>query len=106
MEALAGEWVLPGNYTFQDVRKLVKTRLHIAKRMQNFVVKDTVVKMNDTLDSYGEKFHVTLVISKRTCLICGQTHKLKACSACMNTYYCSSECQREDWPVHRNTCCA
>jgi len=26
------------------------------------------------------------------------------CSQCMRTYYCSRECQREDWPLHKQSC--
>ena len=39
------------------------------------------------------------------CNACGlETSKASACSACNNTYYCSRDCQRHDWKVHKRTC--
>lgn len=28
----------------------------------------------------------------------------KFCSRCRSVYYCGAECQKKDWPVHRNIC--
>jgi hypothetical protein len=37
------------------------------------------------------------------CLKCGNIcHRL--CAGCMWFYYCSKECQREDWKVHKDDC--
>ena len=48
---------------------------------------------------------------KRACACCGITNKKKApvklqvCSRCKTTYYCSAECQKEDWQSgHKDTC--
>ncbi|RPD59288.1 hypothetical protein L226DRAFT_104370 [Lentinus tigrinus ALCF2SS1-7] len=30
--------------------------------------------------------------------------KLKSCSSCRNILYCSGECQKANWPTHKNTC--
>lgn len=37
------------------------------------------------------------------CKVC-QTDCNKKCSRCGLDYYCSSKCQRADWPNHKNTC--
>ena len=31
-------------------------------------------------------------------------HKLFKCSKCLSTYYCNSECQRNDWKAHQVFC--
>ena len=38
------------------------------------------------------------------CENCGKCGKLKTCSACGVVRYCSSSCQKENWPVHRSDC--
>ena len=43
------------------------------------------------------------------CSKCGveesEAMRLKRCSACKGaTKYCSVECQRQDWPMHREQC--
>ena len=85
----------------------MKAMLRIPKQRQSFVVKDAVVNWNKKLDYYGENYiHVTLVVSTRTCSLCGQaSKKLKACGSCMSTHYCGRDCQKQHWSVHRQTCC-
>ncbi|XP_050195341.1 tudor domain-containing protein 1 [Myiozetetes cayanensis] len=38
-----------------------------------------------------------------TCHHCGLYGTLR-CSQCMQTYYCSADCQRKDWPTHKIVC--
>ena len=55
---------------------------------------------------------VTTSLETRSCAWCGlggndaeNVMKLKLCSACQSTYYCSSECQSKDWTNgHATTC--
>ncbi|KAK8008203.1 hypothetical protein PG991_010754 [Apiospora marii] len=39
----------------------------------------------------------------RTCIIC-EKPDAKRCGRCNGTYYCSQECQHQDWPVHKLLC--
>lgn len=41
--------------------------------------------------------------SQRLCVIC-QTESRHKCGKCNNVYYCSLECQRSDWVIHKETC--
>lgn len=38
------------------------------------------------------------------CQICGNKGKLLQCARCHDAYYCSVECQKKDWPSHKNGC--
>jgi ubiquitin C-terminal hydrolase len=51
------------------------------------------------------------VVSSANCKVCGKLEidilpvpKLKACSKCANAFYCSPDCQRADWGVHKRVC--
>ena len=49
----------------------------------------------------GEQF------TKRFCCHCGIVlgrRKCSKCSACSSVRYCSEECQRNDWPRHKEVC--
>jgi hypothetical protein len=39
----------------------------------------------------------------KTCVYCGQNHA-KLDTRCGSVYYCSSECQKADWPMHKLLC--
>jgi hypothetical protein len=47
---------------------------------------------------------------EKCCAYCGVTkeeanHRMKICSRCRSTYYCSKDCQSEDWyNTHKTTC--
>ena len=41
----------------------------------------------------------------KSCNMCQKIGKMKRCAGCEIVYYCSSECQRAHWPVHKSDCC-
>ena len=38
------------------------------------------------------------------CTICHSIVPLKKCGRCQSALYCSSDCQRSDWPSHKSAC--
>ena len=43
----------------------------------------------------------------KRCDVCNGSklnHKLFKCNRCKNRYYCSKQCQKNDWNDHRNKC--
>ncbi|RFU80772.1 mynd finger family [Trichoderma arundinaceum] len=49
------------------------------------------------------------LLDVKTCGNCGKAEsvegpKLRACSGCLQTQYCSPDCQKEDWKKHRMEC--
>ena len=60
-----------------------------------------------TLQDY-KKLNTNLIqIKKRfTCATCKKTayKGMKKCSRCKTTYYCSRDCQGQDWKQHKLTC--
>lgn len=45
-------------------------------------------------------------IEEHSCLACGATTWLKACSRCKQAYFCDVECQRVAWKTHKHECAA
>jgi hypothetical protein len=40
----------------------------------------------------------------KLCRGCGKDENTSACTACKCVYYCSKECQKDDWPTHKKLC--
>eukprot|EP01084_Bolivina_argentea_P022855 42511_1 len=58
-------------------------------------------------NSYGNGNELSLTLMtkwKRMCGSCEGNVAMKRCGACKHVYYCSKECQRNDWKTHKIYC--
>lgn len=44
------------------------------------------------------------ILGKNICALCGKIDCAKQCGKCRKVYYCSSDCQKKDWKLHKVTC--
>jgi len=73
-----------------------------------------VLNFLQTISQLADKIQAVLLddpnIGKRSlavCMFCNTTkskHSMKLCSQCRTTFYCSKECQRNDWKTHKPHC--
>lgn len=55
---------------------------------------------NDGLEENGRQ----ATIDTNRCNTCNKRGKMKKCTQCKSTYYCSKECQIQDWKKHKKRC--
>jgi len=44
------------------------------------------------------------ILYRRNCRVCDSKESLHACSSCKVALYCSKNCQKADWPQHKDMC--
>jgi hypothetical protein len=44
------------------------------------------------------------ILECSVCAIRGKPKTMKKCAKCLTNFYCSNECQRKDWSVHKKIC--
>jgi hypothetical protein len=62
---------------------------------------------NDSKTEEEADLHTEVVVEKskrHICALCSSKGSSKKCSRCMKVYYCSRECQRQDWQTHKTNC--
>jgi len=57
---------------------------------------------SETSESEVKK-EIKFVPKDQECNVCGSKSKTK-CSACLQVFYCTKECQKKDWPNHKSIC--
>lgn len=56
-----------------------------------------------------KRFHLDEVAGGLYCDVCGKANanyleRMKSCSRCVLSFYCSDECSKRDWPTHKKRC--
>jgi hypothetical protein len=57
----------------------------------------TAIRIEDTTD-------IAILQSTSKCSFCGKTCETSACGNCRASFYCSRECQKGDWKMHKKVC--
>lgn len=57
-------------------------------------------------DPSAAKRDAKLYVDEPYCATCKIQTQLKSCQKCRSICYCSSTCQRSDWPRHKLECAA
>ena len=79
-------------------------------RILRFKVDGVQIKLPYFRAKDGEMFFDAIAINDMfqgcPCYTCGRVPEGRRlrCSICRKAYYCSPECQRIDWPVHKGEC--
>jgi hypothetical protein len=88
----------------KEINKIVTNQLEFIIKMCE---KQRKMKKSDVVS--GGMYSVTCSSNgdtmEQVCRVCGQRQgKLKRCSLCHVTCYCSAECQKKDWKEHKVVC--
>ena len=94
---------LDKNMTNQDVQSLLPVGSKLTLKepfLRQFASGQIGIRVNNSSD-----FEVDTSTSCSRCGFCLTEMKvLKTCSACGRIFYCSRDCQREDWKMHKHFC--
>ncbi|KAJ6552836.1 hypothetical protein B0H19DRAFT_1030031 [Mycena capillaripes] len=110
--------ILPKSMMYRSVIKVMKSehkeidpdevnetimRSYLREEWMSFVVllysRITIAKFPKELKVKGNTSCDSVTCSKK-----GPKSEFRRCSGCLYVYYCSKECQKEAWPIHRDMC--
>ena len=102
---------------FLQIRELVHmapyvTRCALSPLFPSPYIEPTRMHMLDTLEPLKERREMesrtTRSMDSRTtvnaCGSCGRPNGMKKCARCESIYYCGRDCQKTDWPRHKQSC--
>ncbi len=91
---------------FKDVKGEPVVNIRVLRAMSNALIDKgsaTLERSMNVLKAINETLDKPITIVP--CFFCGKKLGLKRCSGCLDkVYYCSIQCQTEDWPTHRLVC--
>ena len=80
-----------------------KDRDRIMKGMKDLYEKEKLLTLSVWL-SKDSCPYLSVGIPGTYCQTCLKRNNLKYCSKCKRITYCSAECQKKDWPIHKKSC--
>ncbi|KAI9004993.1 hypothetical protein DFJ74DRAFT_402089 [Hyaloraphidium curvatum] len=105
-------WLTGLTRTDTHLHQLTEPIQHLATAsftlLQSAFVPVAMPEMPGIMDEYRKDVKAYGKVAPSFCDLCGQAPaegaKLKKCSRCGIAWYCSAECQREDWKAHKPAC--
>ena len=88
------------------VQRLIKSVLGVPKKEQWLFCEGTRLQPCQSLVTEQERLTLHLRGITPACHSCRARQALRYCSRCLDTHYCSEDCQLDDWRGHRRTCAA
>jgi ankyrin repeat protein len=90
--------IYPNVYSLKDLCfKYIKQNISIFKDKL-----DTLPA--ELFDQLVEKLYKDAMKADKVCAACKKENSTKKCGQCKKVYYCSRECQQENWPAHKLIC--
>lgn len=90
----------------KEINKIVTNHLNFIMKMCEKQTKN--LKKSNQVSSggiYAVTYSANGDTMEQVCMVCEKRQgKLKKCSACHVTCYCSAECQKKDWKEHKLVC--
>lgn len=110
-----GEFCIPFNsaiicQTYKQMKKLALYKLIEILNVKpkniyfHYVLTEFIIKDNKPFEHNFYGIYIDKII--KSCHVCKEynENEMKICSRCKIRYYCSQDCQREDWPNHKHHC--
>jgi ankyrin repeat protein len=77
----------------------------IAMHKRNYLIVNYLLSCGESLGTCNISPHIKILKELKKCSYVDCTNKREStCSACTVQGYCSRECQKLDWPIHKNVC--
>ena len=91
------------SFVYKDLQDYEKSNKH--KSESEKLLKKQILQPAESKWTIKKRKMLNLELNdKKTCNVCKKKGKMKKCSRCRSTYYCSRECQVKDWEEHKKVC--
>lgn len=72
--------------------------------LHKYLMTRDISDFDPTKVSAGLKESIWRGLRRKSCYTCKNEPVSKKCSKCSAVYYCNADCQRKDWPKHKEAC--
>jgi hypothetical protein len=91
-----------------DIRRAIRQQWGIPSHAMRLMIEGEELPPTQVLPTWldpGAPPVISLVITGKRCRVCHRrAAKLQACAGCKEVFYCSFDCQRQEWEDHQKIC--